>query len=147
MSTEPGAKLGLQLQFDIGAKDNEYHMISYSKGMRVLVHHVDDDQVFPEEDGIDVSAGYLTNIGFHKKRTHKLSAPYSKCIIDLDEETDKHNDILASMRHNFSHLHYSQKLCLKLCLQKYISSNCECYDYKLPTSDETYTGNNIFIFI
>lgn len=116
-------------------------MISYSTGMRVLVHHVDDDQVYPEEDGIDVSPGYITNIGFYKSRIHKLSDPFSKCIVDLSEETDTKNEILASMRRNFSHLHYSQKLCLKLFLQDYISLNCQCYDFKLPTTKGTFTGS------
>jgi hypothetical protein len=128
--TKAAVTNGLQIELFSGDPDTQ-QQFSYKSGFRIIVHN-QSVSPFPIEDGIDVACGQETNIAITRTFINKLPAPCSDCIIELDQETIKRNDILKLMRNLFNKTFYDQKYCLKLCLQQYLVGTCECADYRYP---------------
>lgn len=129
-STKPGWRSGLSLELYVG--DPIYQQqFTYKGGIRIIVHN-DSSNPFLDEDGIDVSTGMQTNIAVSRTFINRLSAPYSNCIEKLDSETKLKNEILGDMFDLHNLTKYDQKFCLKLCIQYFITANCNCFDLSSP---------------
>ena len=130
--TKAGWKYGLQLELYTG--DNG--ILSPNNGFRILVHNQSDIAVFPEEDGVDVQTGVITNIAISKTMVKRLGAPYFECMGDFtDSAYDylvKKSSTMQNMKNVLNYKSYDQNVCVKLCLQKYTFDKCECTDYTLP---------------
>jgi len=130
--TKAGWKYGLQLELYTG--DNS--TLSISSGFRILIHNQSDIAVFPEEDGVDIQTGLITNIAISKTMIKRLGAPYYECMGDLTDSTyDKliaKSKTMQNMKNVLGYKSYDQNVCVKLCLQKYTFDKCNCTDFTLP---------------
>jgi hypothetical protein len=141
-----GPDYGLQLELFTDSteitNDVNYTRFNSKSGIRLLVHHPDETEVYPNEDGLDVSTGQETNIAISKRIVKKLSSPYSSCRTKLTKQNVGNNQILIDMLNifGFDKKNYEQKFCIKLCEQHYYKSNCECYYSNLPM-DEVSISN------
>lgn len=131
---QAGWSNGLRLELYTGDPVSQEQYI-YKSGMRVIVHN-QSVIPFPDEDGIDVSVGRQSNIAVSRTFIERLPPPYNDCIEELDEVTLTRNSLLASLKENYHLETYTQKYCLKVCYQNYIISNCGCFDYSSPYSQE-----------
>lgn len=83
-------------------------------------------------EGLDLTTGYLTNIGLNRHFLNKLDSPYSDCIMNSDSPNSYSSDLYKSVFLSLNHSQYRQKVCVKLCLQEYIRDKCDCLDGSLP---------------
>lgn len=126
-SSKSGWRNGLRLELYTGDQGNQ-QKYSYKVGYRVIVHN-QSNVPFPDEDGIDVSAGLQTNVAVSRTFVYRLSAPYSQCVDQLDANAASQNDmlkILYDQKQAGKITQYQQKYCLKVCYQSYIISSCSC---------------------
>lgn len=141
LTQKPGQDNGLRLELFVGIPDVNQRFVLKS-GVRVIIHN-QSITPFPDEDGIDVSAGKQTNIAIGRVFVNRLPDPFSDCIDNLDLN---HNKNLAlqyiEIMSNLSNSKYNQKYCLKLCLQQYVISKCNCYDLSLPFSNHLNSSIN-----
>ena len=139
-TTMPGWRYGLQIELFTGIVG----VLSYNNGFRILIHNQSDIAVFPEEDGINIAPGFLTNVAIERTYTEKLSYPYNDCIDNLHEAKYDYlirkSATLKTMKNVFNYRIYDPNLCIKMCLQKYITDSCGCSAYDLPVYSKTQTG-------
>jgi hypothetical protein len=131
-TTMPGWRYGLQIELFTGIGG----VLSYNNGFRILIHNQTDIAVFPEEDGINIAPGFLTNVAIERTLTEKLSYPYNDCLDNLFESKYNYlilkSNTLKTMKNSFNYRNYDSNLCIKMCLQKYIIDSCGCSAYDLP---------------
>ena len=130
-ATKSGPRYGLELEIDVGEPESAQYL-SYRAGIRVIVHNQSDTAIFPEEDGINVATGFYTDIAVTRTFSTKMAAPFSDCLDSLNEQNTKSNDYFGLIYKRFGKDGYSQKYCVKVCLQKYFNDNCFCTDFSLP---------------
>jgi hypothetical protein len=127
-----GWRYGLQLELFTGFND----VYSAARGFRILIHNHTDEYTFPDEDGINVEPGKLTNIAIKKTYVERLDSPFNDCLDDLTQSKYNYlirkSHILDIMKNRFNYKIYNQNLCMKICLQKYIYEKCGCIDLSLP---------------
>jgi hypothetical protein len=141
---KPGWRYGFQLELFTGRNG----ILSLKNGFRILVNNQTELGIwaFPEEEGFDVSPGFITHIAIEKTLVERLSSPYNDCMDNLkDSKFDyliKKSEIIQVMKNVLNMTRYDQKLCLKMCLQKFIMENCNCTDFTLPNYlfNQTNTG-------
>ncbi|CAF0905049.1 unnamed protein product [Brachionus calyciflorus] len=121
-SSKAGWRNGLQLELYAGIDLS----LTYRTGFRIVIHN-QSEEIFPEEDGINVPAKTETNIGIYRTFIKRLSSPYN----ELNEKSPN-NEIIQIILKEFNRTKYSQKFCQKICLQKYIYEKCKCMDLSLP---------------
>lgn len=139
-STIPGWRYGLQLELYTGLRGT----LSYTNGFRILVHNQSDLYVFPEEDGINISPGFLSNVAIEKTHLERLPSPFNDCLDNLHENkydylVDK-SSTMKLMKNTLKIGTYDQNLCLKLCLQAYINQKCNCSDFSLISHSASPAG-------
>lgn len=140
---KPGWRYGFQLELFTGRNG----ILSLKNGFRILVNNQTElIWAFPEEEGIDVSPGFVTHIAIERTLVERLPSPYNDCMDNLkDSKFDyliKKSETIQVMKEVFNMTRYDQKLCLKMCLQKFIMDNCNCTDFTLPKYllNQTNTG-------
>jgi hypothetical protein len=130
MISRAGSKYGLRLELFI----DFFNLNSNADGFKILINN-QSLKGYPEENGIDISPGYQTNIALSRTYVKNLDWPYNQCLDDLVNDKYSHliknSDILQKIK-SIGEIEYDQNLCLKLCLQKYISDMCKCYDLSGP---------------
>lgn len=125
-----GWRNGLRLELFAGELDQQF--FSIKSGMRIVVHN---QSIVPfiDEEGIDVSVGFQTNIALKRTFINRLPAPYSNCVDDYStQENLAANDVFIFLKFFFAMGNYTQRYCLKACFQKFTIAQCGCYDFKLP---------------
>ncbi len=140
-SEKSGWENGLQLELFVGSETSQ-QQYAYKSGVRVIVHN-QSITPFPNIDGIDVATGQQTNIMISRSFIKHLSEPYSQCINPNKNEIDwNKNDIFKFMKNYYDEKFesYSQKFCLKVCLQKYLIENCNCFDPQYPMNTTNITS-------
>ncbi len=139
-STTPGWRYGLQIELYTSLRGT----VSYTNGFRILVHNQSDLYVFPEEDGINLSPGFLSNVAIEKTHLGRLPSPFNDCLDNLHE--NKYNYLIAKsstmklMKNTLKIEIYDQNLCIKLCLQTYINQKCNCSDFSLISYSASLSG-------
>lgn len=74
----------------------------------------------------------------------RLDTPYNDCLNDFTSSNynyliDKSSS-LKIMKNTLKYKSYSQNVCIKTCIQKYIYDKCGCIDLTLPPIFEIQTG-------
>ena len=131
-STKAGWRNGLRLELYVGDPTRQQQYV-YKSGIRVIVHN-QSITPFPDQNGIDVSPGQQTNVAVSRTFINRLSLPYSDCVDELTQTKAVGNDLLIEMLSLISRSKvkkYEQEICLKICFQKYINSECNCSDFSL----------------
>eukprot|EP00057_Strongylocentrotus_purpuratus_P029394 XP_011683868.1 PREDICTED: amiloride-sensitive sodium channel subunit alpha-like [Strongylocentrotus purpuratus] len=111
-TSRTGSQYGLQLTLML--EQPEYiGVLSPDSGVKVAIN---DPRIyaFPEDDGIEAAPGIKTSIGIKKTSISRLPKPYGDCM-------RKHTSYYDPEKYDFS-----QRSCLKLCLQKTLQSECSC---------------------
>lgn len=129
--SETGSDRSLRLELFLGIDDTNNTKFMANSGLRVLVHN---QNRFPmlSSEGVDISTGFQTNIGLKQTLMYRLDAPYSKCIKNLRSVNSFDSKYYKAIFNSLNMTSYSQKVCLKLCLQDYILNKCDCLDPSLP---------------
>jgi acid-sensing ion channel 5 len=97
----------------------------YDVGLVVTLHD-NDELPIPTETGLYLQPGASHLITYQKSETSFLPAPYTNCTSDITD------DLRALYASTFldptasNDVTYSDDLCLELCLQAYIFSQCSC---------------------
>ena len=92
----------------------------------VITLHDNDELPIPTETGLFLQPGASHLITYYKSETTFLPAPYTNCTSDFSA------DLPALYKSTFidptasSEVSYSDSLCLELCEQAYIFSQCSC---------------------
>jgi hypothetical protein len=118
-----------------------------------------------QDEGVEVSTGTSTSISIERVFSYRLAEPYGKCLpTDISKIDFSQNDVLKFMYDDYIDgsyyqpihksiwlgpqwnwtLVYNQYFCLKMCYQKYLYSQCGCYDITIPFTPKklsTYLEN------
>jgi hypothetical protein len=128
--SKPGLKHGFKLELFTGLDTLD----TSSDGFKILINN-QSFEGYPEENGIDISPGFQTNIAISRTFIKNLDWPYNECLDNLINNKYsyliKKSEILQKMKSN-GIIDYDQNLCFKLCLQKYVTESCGCYDLSGP---------------
>ncbi len=131
-SGKNGRKGGLQLELYVGNSSEQEAFVD-RRGFRLLIHNQTDVKPYLDEDGIDVSPGFVSNIAIKRTFYSKLAYPFSNCIDDK-KNTNPYKTIPKNII--FSKLNikrYSQRLCQHLVYQWLLHSYCGCLDPSFET--------------
>lgn len=139
-SNKPGWRYGLQLELYTG-DNGVYNTIN---GFRILIHNNSDTIVFPEDSGVPVAPGEMTELAISRLNTTILPAPYNDCIDDFTKSEYQYlvqqSTTIQQMKNVLKLSSYDQNICNKLCLQKYIYDTCKCTSFALPAYFTNQTG-------
>ena len=100
---------------------HEYNSaVSASEGVRVVIHPPG-TQPFPFTEGFDVPPGFSASFGIRPRRIKRIGHPHGNCSKSnpMDSPDSTENS-------------YRTMACQKMCLQKYIITECGCKDIMLP---------------
>ena len=130
--TKTGPTHGLNLEIFTGASGiHDYFTIK--KGIKVAIHQQGVRPLMKYE-GVYISTGRATHIGFNKNKYSKLSYPFNDCIKDYEKASFK-SSLYFNYTLRFSK--YSQRLCFQVCMQyEKIIPKCGCVDPEIPFKDE-----------
>jgi hypothetical protein len=124
-TTKNGYKGGLQLELYIG-NSSLYEPFTNKRGIKVLINNISDNLNDLEDEGIDVPAGFLTNIAVKRTFFQRLDYPYSNCVKDLTQNGQYQTKTIKSMFENLNITLYSQKLCEKYIYSQLLLEKCNC---------------------
>ncbi|UJR19931.1 hypothetical protein I4U23_023063 [Adineta vaga] len=136
---------GLSLMFYV-PQELFFPSIWWDNGL-IITLHANDELPVPTESGIYVRPGASHQITYQKSETTFLSAPYTNCTTTVAD------DLRALYESTFVDLNasidvvYSESLCLELCQQSYIYSQCACilpvpfFTRKVLTQDDTLVSS------
>lgn len=121
-----GPNSGLELDIDLDPES--YLDITSTAGSRVVIHDSEEDPN-PEEQGIDISPGYETQVSMDKTSLQRLPPPYKdRCTeyrsFDACETTPA-----------------NQMDCIRSCVHRTSMSECGCVDPFLPVYKGTVLCN------
>ncbi|CAF2401028.1 unnamed protein product [Rotaria sp. Silwood2] len=117
-------KRGLSMTFYI-PREMYFLTQSYDVGLTILLHD-NKELPLPNENGLSLQPGSSHLITYRKTETTFLPSPYTKCISDVSLDmhalykTTFFNDSASTA------IVYSESVCLELCEQMYIFSQCSC---------------------
>lgn len=117
------------LNFFLFCFKQEQQQYTYKTGIRLVVHN-QSIHPFIDEEGIDVSTGEETQVAMTRTFYKSLPKPYSSCLLELNEETARANELLEILNANFSLASYTQTFCMKVCYQNYIVGKFKFKFYK-----------------
>jgi len=122
--TNPGASFGLSLTLYIN-QAQYIPVLTQEAGMRVLLHRQGQVPIM-EEDGFDVNPGTKSGIAVRYVEVERKDGHYSNCTNEGERTT--------TGKHEYYPGNYTQKACLKTCLQNGIIEGCGCANplYRRP---------------
>lgn len=101
---------------------------AYKTGARVFISNRTVEPTI--YDGIEVATGFKTNLQVDREFIYKLPHPYNDCYNNLDKEDAYDSELYREMiRANKT---YRQLDCFRLCFQKTVTKNCDCYNIFNP---------------
>ncbi|XP_041464797.1 degenerin deg-1-like [Lytechinus variegatus] len=112
-TTRTGSQYGLHLTLMV--EQPEYiGVLSPDSGVKVAIN---DPRIhaFPEDDGVMAPPGVATSIGLKKTTINRLGDPFGKC------KNGHSSDYYQPEKYDFS-----QRSCMKMCLQMTMKKNCSC---------------------
>ncbi|RNA01792.1 acid-sensing ion channel 2 isoform X2 [Brachionus plicatilis] len=112
---------GLKIELSVSSYWSDKELI-FKDGIRIVIHNQTLGS-FPEDEGMNAQYDLQNNIAISRKYLKRLPEPHSDCVIKPG---------LDSFIKEFTFEKYSQKFCLKCCLQIYLTEKCFCFDKKLP---------------
>lgn len=115
----------LELILNIGNLKS-YMKLTPSFGFRIAVHHPNED-LNPEEDGINISPGFETLITAKQTHIKRLPHPYSDKCVYYNNESEVRGR--------------STKDCINICIQEQNLANCSCVDPTIPTLNDAKQCN------
>lgn len=132
VTTKTGPTHGLNLEIFTGASGiNDYYTIK--KGIKVAIHQRGVRPMMKYE-GVYISTGSATHIGFNKNKYSKLPHPFNDCI-KFSEKMSLKESLYFNYTLRLSK--YSQRLCFEICMQyEKIIPKCGCADPEIPFKDE-----------
>lgn len=130
--SKPGWKYGLQLELSVGL----YELLALNAGFKILINNQTLNS-YPEENGIEVSPGFLTNIAISRTYNEKLANPYNDCLDNFYDSKYNYlilkSQIVKQMKTNLgAQSEYDPNLCFKMCYQKFFIDKCGCTMMDLP---------------
>ena len=110
-----GPKNGLSLilfkeegfhDLDLFRTYNPNSYIENSNGVRIVIHQ---ENTMPDmdEEGLDIAAGFSTNIALQKQRNDRLGAPYGHCEVTPSQGSKY--DVYTQAQCRYSKIHNSHK--------------------------------------
>ena len=135
---EAGSDGGLKLELFLG--DDQYqNQYILNSGARVVVHNQTTTPIIISE-GIDVATGFQTNLGVKRSFLSKLDYPYSDCVKNVQSPSGYNSFYFKAIFNILNMTIYRQKICVRLCLQDYVKSHCNCTDASLPNIFQNKSG-------
>ena len=124
-------KAVLPFEKDIFLGDDRFqNQFIANSGARVVVHNQSITPILSSE-GFDISTGYQTNIGIRRSFLSKLDSPYSECIKDASSPSSYDTYFYQVIFSVLNMTTYRHEVCIRLCLQEYTKSSCNCIDGSL----------------
>lgn len=135
-SGHAGSKHGLQLELYTGSSSYQEKYV-VKRGFSLGVFNKSSPYQSQQDIGLDVATGLETSIAIRRTFINHLPSPYGDCLSnDITLINWSQNDVLAFMYEKFVvnnyldnglfklnlTVQYSQSLCTKLCLQKFLYS-------------------------
>ncbi|XP_022111144.1 amiloride-sensitive sodium channel subunit alpha-like [Acanthaster planci] len=124
--TKAGPLYGLTLELYI-EQDQYIEDIQPAAGARVVVH-ARHNMPFPDDEGVSVSPGQETFIGFKRTNFTRLPHPYSNCTVVENANATIFNLPLP-------HVRYSQRACENNCYYQNLTRVCGCADVRFRYDD------------
>ena len=116
-SLNNGKIFGLSVEIFPLYNQNKY-VTSDSNGLSVFVHN---SSFMPRSTQVTLEPGKVSNIEIQRTFIQKCPSPYSECI-DLDSYSSDLYDYIKSLGQR-----YKQEDCFRLCFQKVIIKECNCF--------------------
>lgn len=129
---------GLRLEIFIG-NSSSYSYFSNKRGLKVIVHNHTEATLFPEDEGIEVSPGFVNNIKINRVYYNRLGYPFNECVDDVTASYTKKTSLMKMMFEQMNQTKYTMSYCLKLCFQIYLIKNCNCSDPSIPSFSNNIT--------
>ena len=131
--TLPGKSNGLKMEL-MSDQSDSINSLMFSSGIHLFINNQSIDPLRAE--GIDVSAGYETNIALNKNSYIKLSDPYSDCVQDILNQNEKSSYLFKLTLSNYKK--YTRRACFDMCYQDYIVENCNCFSILFPNTTQNH---------
>ncbi|KAK7491315.1 hypothetical protein BaRGS_00017416, partial [Batillaria attramentaria] len=122
--SKPGPLHGLSLVLD--AQSEEYMNHSQTVGFKVVVHP-QNDMPFPEDEGILVSPGTVTDVAVTQEVVLRAPPPHGNCSTYIG-----HENLLRNMYAEEFNVGYTAQACHRTCYQKLTIRKCNCCDSDYP---------------
>lgn len=120
---------GFKIELNLENNKSCRSPLAISSGLEVYIHepsyNLDED-----DDAILVKPNTEVDISLELTSVKKLSKPYSDCYKNLDSKKIEKSSLIFETNNLTST--YTQQYCLKLCYQKYLIENCNCFETNLP---------------
>jgi acid-sensing ion channel 5 len=122
-SSNPGKQNSLRIDLLI---DKAVTGISFvkSNGVVIFIHNASTIPLYQNE-GIELSPGFETNVALFRSEFKQCGPPYSGCVSDVNSVKAFDSNLYRATIVD-SGSAYRQKYCLQLCLQRYLLNQCEC---------------------
>ncbi|RWS27383.1 amiloride-sensitive sodium channel alpha subunit-like protein, partial [Leptotrombidium deliense] len=119
-----GPKFGLELVLHL--ETDQYMPTSKETGAKVVIHDRS-QKADPDQDAIHVPPGVATYVGVQMLNISRLPAPYrDKCSDDWADHSFK------AWAEEIGYDVYTSQICLKLCLQQFTLTTCNCWTISAP---------------
>ena len=127
-ATIPGLFNGLQLTLYVGGMNEKLKRLNSNRGLKIRIHNA--SKLAELDNGIDVSAGFETNIAVNRQYQRLKAKPYSACELDNDDDArnDKNDNSELFKIMLKSKYEYEQQVCIDLCFQRLANKQCHCSD-------------------
>ena len=125
-----GVSYGLKLELYVNFNANLTMINSFGGGRGALIRIDNVSRVLDYgPEGIQASAGLVTNFAVSQFRKFLLKKPYSNCELDNDNTiTSKISELYNAITNSQNpHYTYSQQFCLTQCAQRLYIEHCGCY--------------------
>ena len=99
------------------------HLRRFNKYVGFIIK-VSNSSYLDTKDGVEIAAGFKTNIKVDRTFEKILPKPYSNCEVDVDSYMQI-NSYLVQLIANSTY-EYTQQLCFHLCFQKSVIDTCQC---------------------
>ncbi len=140
VTTLTGSNYGLKLEI-LSGDPTVQTIATNNRGILLAVHNQTKTLVpsIQLQNGIYLSPGTNSYVSISREINSKLPAPYSNCLLNLSSNIGK-NNVLKSYMIQANISSYDQESCIRLCYQKSVQANCNCYDTKYPPLDNMNTS-------
>jgi hypothetical protein len=139
-SSAAGGINGLEIELFSGDPNEE--LFIYQRGFNVIIHNQSYSPLIDNE-GVFVSTGAETNIGFERSFYSKQPYPFSNCIVDPSSNKSFSSDLYQLILNKIGEKTYRQKYCFEICYQTAVVNNCSCYDPQYPNTNSSLFVNNL----
>jgi hypothetical protein len=122
---KPGLGNALVLEIFAGFDQKNKSSIERVSGIHLFI----DDQAYQidSNNGVDCPKSFQTNIMVEKTTSKLLEKPYSECESDLNSYDNAIFNAVIRSDHK-----YTRERCFRMCYQKNVSEECNCFDSSSP---------------